>query len=954
METTPTRSSVRTMLPWIVGAGMLLLYLITLDKVVTVTSAYPLARAAGLDWRPAFTAPLNWLVTLPIRWLPTGAQLLTLNFISALCAALSLALLARCVALLPHDRTQLQRDKLSGEHSFLSFRLAWVPVLFAVVVCGLQRTFWEHAIVGTGEALDLLLFAYCVRCLLEYRAEENNRWLYKLSLVYGLGITNNFAMIAFFPALLVALVWIKGWRFFRFDFLSRMFLFGLAGLSLYLLLPLLRSGSDVFPVTFWQALKTNLAFQKSYILHYERWRAGWIGIYALLPLLLAAIHWPGSFGDTSPVGSTFTNAAAQLLHAALLAFCLYIAFDPPVGPRELDPHLAFLPCYFLGALSIGYYSGFLLLVFSNGGRPRRQAMVPPIVNNAVTVVVCAGAIFVAGRLVVENYPKIREATSHSFHDYATGLANSLPEKSAAVFSDDPLRLYAVASVLKSSTGEKPLLLESGSLNDARYHQYLRARYGDRWPKLALEKDVPVSREQITQLLLDLTQKNELIYLHPSWGDFFETFYLEPRNLAYSLKRFPENLTEAPVPAPALLAQQAAMWNTLMAGPLKELKAQMSGMSESARRSNLGVSYAAGCYSRALDWWGVEVQRAGRFDEAFKFFSEAFALNPDNASALINRDANALWRNGQQRLQSLSKEEQGKLGLYRGMEGLLGSCGPIDVPEFDLEFAQALVQGGLFRQAAQLMHRALAFAPNDLAFQLRLAEVELMAHKPRRALEIVSNMRPRAQTADPSLRIELARVEAFAQYAMTNFAQAKKILEDTIRQFPTQDASYNALSQLYVTYAGQLNGEGKSAEANAQLTNALAVIEGQIRLQPQNPSAHFNYGALLMFVRDFDRAIAEFTKVLELQKDNSAALLNRAMSNLQSKKIEAAKRDYREMLSRFTTTNFQVYYGLAEIAYEQKDWRAAKEYYEQYLRYAPPGAGEAKAIRARLQEVKKKI
>src|SRR5258705_5891790 len=113
MERTSQRSFVRTILPWLAAVVMLLIYLVTLDKVVTIQSVYPLARASGADWHPAYTSPVAWLVTLPIRWLPAGAQLIGLNFIGALCAALSLALLARGVALLPHDRTQLQRDKLT-------------------------------------------------------------------------------------------------------------------------------------------------------------------------------------------------------------------------------------------------------------------------------------------------------------------------------------------------------------------------------------------------------------------------------------------------------------------------------------------------------------------------------------------------------------------------------------------------------------------------------------------------------------------------------------------------------------------------------------------------------------------------------------------------------------------------------------------------------------------------
>ena len=91
---------------------------------------------------------------------------------------------------------------------------------------------------------DLLLFAYVVRCLLEFRIDERESWLMRAAFVFGVGMTNNWAMIGFFPLFLVALVWIKGLSFFNLRFLARMSLCLLAGLSLYLLLPLVQSLSD--------------------------------------------------------------------------------------------------------------------------------------------------------------------------------------------------------------------------------------------------------------------------------------------------------------------------------------------------------------------------------------------------------------------------------------------------------------------------------------------------------------------------------------------------------------------------------------------------------------------------------------------------------------------------------------------------------------------------------------
>ena len=154
-----------------------------------------------------------------------------------MCGALTVALLARSVALLPQDRTHEQRIRERSEFSFLSGPLAWAPVVLACGALAFQLTFWENATSVTGEMLDLLFFAYIIRCLLEYRIGHEERWLSKMALAYGLSVTNNWAMIGFFPFFMGAVIWIRGVRFFDPGFLMKTALFGLAGLTLYLLLP---------------------------------------------------------------------------------------------------------------------------------------------------------------------------------------------------------------------------------------------------------------------------------------------------------------------------------------------------------------------------------------------------------------------------------------------------------------------------------------------------------------------------------------------------------------------------------------------------------------------------------------------------------------------------------------------------------------------------------------------
>src|SRR5690606_22854035 len=112
------------------------------------------------------TQPLHFLLTWPIRMLPPGAEIVGLNVFSAVCAALTIAVLARCVSLLPHDRTREQRQREPNELALLSIPFKWVPPVFAGLALALQLTFWENATSPSGEMLDLLLFAYAIRCLL--------------------------------------------------------------------------------------------------------------------------------------------------------------------------------------------------------------------------------------------------------------------------------------------------------------------------------------------------------------------------------------------------------------------------------------------------------------------------------------------------------------------------------------------------------------------------------------------------------------------------------------------------------------------------------------------------------------------------------------------------------------------------------------------------------------------
>src|SRR5207302_10669382 len=162
----------------------------------------------------------------------------------------------------------------------------------------------------------LLLFAYVIRCLLEFRLDQRESWLFRAGFLFGVAMTSNWAMIALFPLFLASLVWLQGLAFFNVRFLLRLFVALLIGLSFYLLLPIVNMGGHV-PVPFWSALKLNLGGERQAlgsIFHFllgtpeGKQQALLFALTSFIPILLISIKWASYFGDTSSLGvalSTF-------------------------------------------------------------------------------------------------------------------------------------------------------------------------------------------------------------------------------------------------------------------------------------------------------------------------------------------------------------------------------------------------------------------------------------------------------------------------------------------------------------------------------------------------------------------------------------------------------------------------------------------------------------------------
>jgi tetratricopeptide (TPR) repeat protein len=932
------------LLPWLVAAAVLVLYAITLNHWIAGHSSVTMARVLRWDWRPFIGSPLYQLLTWPVHWLGDGARMLFLNAFSAVLGALTIGLLVRSVQLLPHDRTRDQRHRELNEFSLLSVKLSWLPPLIAALLCAFQLTFWENSTAASSEILDLLLFSYVIRCLLEFRVGRNDIWLFKSAFVFGLGIANNWAMIGFFLLYVAALVWQKRLAFFEFKFLTWMTLLGAAGLLLYFIQPILDLGAGQGHIGFMGALKANLALQKGYLFNMPfvqatslRAHLFMISLTSLVPLILISIRWPSFSGDQSVMGSALTDWMFRVMHLTFLIVGVWVFFDPKFSPRVLGlGFVPFLTFYYLTALVVGYIAGYFLLIF--GKEPaksweRSSAGVVQLKRASLALLMIAFAAAPVA-LIYFNWPTIRVTNTTVFDRLVADLSRSLPARNGIVLSDDTgLAFLMEGDRLRKGMAPENLVVDTSALTYGDYRQNLRARY----PSFSGEIDGSTNEltsEALLQMLANWSAKHELHYLHPSFGYYFEQFYLKPNGLTYRLVPLPAGEIDTPALTSDEIAKNEVFW--------KEVESSTFPVFQSSKRV-LDTQVALSCYSRALNYWGVQMQRLGKLGEAATHFDKAAEANPENVVAKINSEFNKNFLRGNSTRtagsESTLKDLDEKLGQYRSFDLALRINGPFDDNRYTLAVGELLARGHNLRQSIQHFDRVLTLDPTNFVAQISLVKSYIDLQQPDRALAIFPALlkNPAAQTLTADQKVELLQLEALAHIMKKETAQAEKILVQAQKQDPGNEAILALLVHFY-------RGTGQTAEG-------LKVVNSLMQLAPENPWALLNKGALEIQLQHYDAALAPLNRLLEIQTNSLAGTLNRGIALLQLGRYEEASRDYEAAEKISTSPFFSIYFGLGEIAYKRRDKATAIRNYELYLKHAPAGTPEYKNVEQRLRELK---
>jgi len=968
-------------LPWLLGGAMLAAYLLMLNHWVTLLNLNQVAAISGLNWQPQIYGPLTYLFTLPFRWLAAAQVPLALNIFAAVTAAITLAVLARSVAILPHDRTEMERTRERSDFCFLTSWIAWVPPVAAVIFAGFQLGFWEHATSFTGEMFNLLWFAVIIWQFLEYRLDEREGRLFLAAFLYGAGMTENWALIAFFPLFLMMIIWLRKLDFFNLRFLLKMSVWGLAGLLLIFLLPLKACLATEFPVPFWDALRFNLRsdWQMIHLVTQSdlRHNLALMSLTSLFPALLMAIRWSSTFGDSSRLGATLVNYMLHAVNLALLGVLVWVTFDPPFSASQLAKDAGYLlpalTLYYIAALCIGYYCGYILLIFgrkpirSQRGNQPEPAL--PASLQWLSPVIAAGTlaavILAAGLLIYKNAPAIQVSNGDLLLKYARASAEKLPASGAIVLFDSdipgkdlPWRGYVLQAWLcREGREQKFPVVNTAALNFPAYQNHLHQQFPHIWPQIVNSNELKmgVSPFHIFSLLNDLSKSNNLCYLNPSFGYFFEQFYQEPHGLMYVLKPLPADTLLPPVLNANLIAENEASWREILDRNQLEIKhathppnyKKMPGMIgwcmqhlHVTAEPDPNAIMALEIYSQELNTFGVQVQRAGDLEKANSFFHQAYELNTNNVVAGINLEYNEKLRAGSSSPVNLSEVTPDRFGKYRSWPEVVGINGPFDQPSFCFESGLIFLQNQpipLFREALAQFDRVRQLAPDNLTARLFMAQVYLAEHLQDKALDALRD--PLAEPARFALTkynaTELNVLTATAYFQKNENAAAINLLEKEMELHPDDENLLLACT--------------KAFQGRGFYTNALHAINRQLARTPDDPTWILGKGIASLQVGAYDDSVAALSRMLQLQTNNPDALFNRAVAYLKSGRLDAARADFLNFQT-LIPNNLQVAYSLGEIAWRQHATNEVVRNYQMIVANAPTNTPELKEIRERLTQL----
>jgi len=335
------------------------------------------------------------------------------------------------------------------------------------------------------------------------------------------------------------------------------------------------------------------------------------------------------------------------------------------------------------------------------------------------------------------------------------------------------------------------------------------------------------------------------------------------------------------------------------------------------------------WSRSANASGVFLQEGGRLKEASGLFTEALRLNADNAAARVNLQVNQALSTGKPLSAELVK-------VWDGKPGLLDLHGPVDEPEFLRVFASTLMaqKDDMVRRAAVSFARASRLSPTNQFNRFGFIAAALAVGDLASATNTLNELKadPAVARWTPIEKAGLAESEGRVLIALNQLPAAEAALQEARRLNPNNPELCDYLSYLYLLL-------GKTDQS-------LSMTESWAKLSKSDPAPLSRRALILMQLGRYGPAAETLTQVLERDPDSSVARVNRAIARLMLNQLPESRADYERLIKEGRET-FQVRFGLAEIARQQKQPAEELKQLERYLELAPKGSAEHTNVVSRM-------
>jgi hypothetical protein len=354
--------------------------------------------------------------------LPLGDVAYRMNLLSALCAALAVALCYQtAVALLePADHARL-------------------AALGAALVLATSRIFWSQAVITEVYGLNALLFCgtlyLALRSLahLARRSEPaDHRYLRALlaalAVLYGLSLGNHLTMLFSAPLLLYVSVVLWRRRALNAGHWAALLGFFLLGLAVYVYLPLragkeplLNWGDPGTPSGVWWVISGGIYRQFALSLPPALWAQrilAWVGLLRQqFGLAGAALGLLGAWWQSRRSVRTFT-----LLSGTAVLYSVYA-----IGYNTTDSYVYLLPVYCIYALWIAQGAQCALTAIAS----QRPAWRRPL-----WALACMALLALPLNALRENLPAVDLHADHTAYDYGTQALSQVPDRCMVISASD--------------------------------------------------------------------------------------------------------------------------------------------------------------------------------------------------------------------------------------------------------------------------------------------------------------------------------------------------------------------------------------------------------------------------------------------------------------------------------------------------------------------------------------